>query len=400
MKKRLVCFISAHLPAPDARQAGQKMAYHRLKWLSYRYSVHLITFANKDELEHYNAEYYSMCDDAWIIPVTTAGRIKGLLQNLNLPLLAAARSMSEVKECLSKYYSSSDDIVFWYEFDQMCQYIPAHCGPKKKNIVLCHDVLWQMFERRAEKRAGLAKFLFSYERDRVEKWEAKVLKRCDSVLAVSAKDAEILRNKLHITNVEVSYPKIEGYNTEKAQKESKQKRILFFGAMNRAENEEAVVWFLDNIWQILHEMHSDLSFTIVGSNPQKSLYERCKNEQQIEITGFVDDPAPYFAEALFSVAPLQMGAGVKIKVLECMASSLPVVATSIGAEGIGAEADDGLLVSDTIEGYQKLCLDLLADTEKCKKLHFAAKQWFKIQYEPHQETAERIYRIVEGEVVQ
>ena len=109
----------------------------------------------------------------------------------------------------------------------------------------------------------------------------------------------------------------------------------------------------------------------------------------------MDNPAEYFANALFSVAPLQMGAGVKIKVLECMASSLPVVATAIGAEGIGAEAEDGLIVADSVSDYRKACLNLLDDMGKCQNLKLAARKWFETQYEPKQEVPERIYKIVE-----
>lgn len=392
---KTVCFVSAHLPAPDAQQAGQKMAYHRLKWMAERYRVHLIAFANKAEVETYNPKHYELCEECQIVPVTNAGRLKGVISQWGVPAVVAVRYDKRVEQILYEYYKSDQDVVFWYEYTQMCQYVPKQLNNHKKNIVVCHDVLWQMYDRRAEKSTGIVRCLYGYERNRIKKWEHEVLNKCDTVLAVSGKDKELLQNILGVSNVVVSYPKITAYKFEGDKCAKKQKQILFFGAMNRVENEEAVLWFLDNIWPVLHEKHPDIWFFVVGGNPQDSLLKRCSTEKQVKVTGFVDNPAEYFANALFSVAPLQMGAGVKIKVLECMASSLPVVATAIGAEGIGAEAEDGLIAVDSVSDYRKACLNLLDDMDKCQKLKLAARKWFETHYEPNQETPERIYKIVE-----
>lgn len=391
MKDKLV-YISAHLPSPQATQAGQKNAYSRLKWLMDKYRVQLICFVNEAEKGTYFEENYSQCDSIRLIPVTNVMRVAGIIKNLRQPLIVSARYSAELKKHLSDLYNSPENIIFWYEYDQMCQYIPNKKYSGKTNIGVCHDILWQMFDRR-EKKGGLPGKLFGIEKTLVYQWEKTVLSLCDAVLVPEEKDKLLLEDLYDLQMVHASYPEINPYPQVA---EDMQDGILFFGAMNRGENEEAVLWFLDNIWETLSGYYKDLKFYIVGASPSNKLKKICEKKDNIVLTGFVDNPAVYFAKALFSVAPIQIGAGVKIKVLECMQYGLPVVATEVGAEGINATAADGLFVTDEVNEYLKICGDLLADTKKCKLLQECSREWFMKKYKPYQETADRIYKIIEG----
>ena len=100
--------------------------------------------------------------------------------------------------------------------------------------------------------------------------------------------------------------------------------------MNRKENEIAVLDFVNNIWPYVDKENT--KFYIIGANPSKKISDL--KDDNIIVTGFVEDPKEYFSIMDLSVVPLTLGAGIKIKVLESLANKIPVITTSVGAEGI------------------------------------------------------------------
>jgi glycosyltransferase involved in cell wall biosynthesis len=67
---------------------------------------------------------------------------------------------------------------------------------------------------------------------------------------------------------------------------------------------------------------------------------------EVQVTGFVEDLTEYYASARVALAPLLSGAGVKFKVLDALAQGVPVVATTIGAEGIASSLSKYLQQTD------------------------------------------------------
>jgi len=131
--------------------------------------------------------------------------------------------------------------------------------------------------------------------------------------------------------------------------------LLFWGAMNRKENVDAVKWFLKEIFPRISLFIPDTKLYIVGANPPNEIVKL--QSKQVTITGFVDNPGQYFEKCHLAVAPLRMGAGIKIKVLEYLEAGLPVVATTVGAEGIEHR---NLVVADGAEDFARAVVHGLA----------------------------------------
>jgi len=160
--------------------------------------------------------------------------------------------------------------------------------------------------------------------------------------------------------------------------------MMFLGAMDRKENHEAMLWFLDAVFPTLRSTIPSARLLIVGAHPRPALLELCQKIEGVEVTGYVLDLQPLFAKAWLAIAPLRSGAGLKIKVVECLAQGLPVVTTAIGSEGITADKGDGLIVFNEAREFARACGELFMDREACRSLGHAARRWFSTSYQPHE----------------
>ncbi|AIQ55096.1 glycosyltransferase [Paenibacillus sp. FSL R7-0331] len=112
------------------------------------------------------------------------------------------------------------------------------------------------------------------------------------------------------------------------------KDLLFVGGFNHTPNYDGIIWFLNEVFPLIKERDSDIKLYIVGSNPPEDL--KAKATEKIIVTGFVTDEEleNYYSVSRLVVVPLRYGAGVKGKVVEALYYQVPIVTTSIGAEGL------------------------------------------------------------------
>lgn len=140
----------------------------------------------------------------------------------------------------------------------------------------------------------------------------------------------------------------------------KRRDLMFIGGFGHRPNVDAVVWLANEIMPRLLQLLPDVFVYILGSNPPEEVKKL--NSEHLKIMGFVSDQelAEYYHKCRLSIVPLRYGAGIKGKVIEAMRYGMPVMTTSIGAEGIqGAEsileiADDAQVFAEKLAAiYQK-----------------------------------------------
>jgi len=130
----------------------------------------------------------------------------------------------------------------------------------------------------------------------------------------------------------------------------RRQRVLFVGTMNYSPNSEAAIRFARRAWPRIRERFPDLRFTIVGSNPGPSVLA-LRDEPGVEVTGTVPEVLPFYREAFAAVVPLRTGGGTRLKILEAMAAGVPVISTSLGAEGLAVSPGKDILIVDDDEGW-------------------------------------------------
>jgi glycosyltransferase involved in cell wall biosynthesis len=174
-----------------------------------------------------------------------------------------------------------------------------------------------------------------------------------------------------------------------AQKDSH--AIILCGGLSVFRNRLAALWFAQKVFPAVRREVPDAEFWIVGSDPNQEIRDLEKTPG-IHVTGTVEDVRPYYARAVVAVAPYRYGEGTKLKVLEAMASGVPVVATTIGCQGIDVVDGEHVLVADSEKDFVDRVISLLRDADKCAHLAGAARRrieekytWKKIvgDVEPH-----------------
>jgi glycosyltransferase involved in cell wall biosynthesis len=144
-----------------------------------------------------------------------------------------------------------------------------------------------------------------------------------------------------------------GVDTERfrnAGSDGPRRRLVFVGTMDYYPNVEAAVWFTRRIWPRVRERFPEWRLTLVGGNPTSAVRE-LGNEPQVEVTGTVPDVRPYYQDAVASIVPLHTGGGTRLKILEAMASGVPVISTSIGAEGLAVSPGKNIDIVDDEAGW-------------------------------------------------
>jgi polysaccharide biosynthesis protein PslH len=129
-------------------------------------------------------------------------------------------------------------------------------------------------------------------------------------------------------------------------------------------NLEAVKWLVAEVMPIVNKSIQSSKLTLLGKSPPNWLRDYAK--YGVDVVGYVDKVQPYLNKAGIYVAPLFVGAGVRIKILEAMAMALPVVATSISAEGIDADESDGLFRADNKERFAEIIIELMKHPENAR----------------------------------
>jgi glycosyltransferase involved in cell wall biosynthesis len=138
--------------------------------------------------------------------------------------------------------------------------------------------------------------------------------------------------------------------------------VLFVGALGRHQNEDAVRWLLGEIWPQVVSAVPDAELTVAGGGASPALEEEMRRAE-VRATGYVEVLGPEYERAAVVVAPLRLGAGIKLKCVTAMLWGVPVVATSVGAEGLGG-TDLFVAIEDSSEGFASALVDVLRRPER------------------------------------
>lgn len=342
MSKILLLFPD--LPS-KSKAAGHKSSFKTIEELScLGHDLYLISFDSTGIINSDKQTLEKLCKVVIIIPISNKLKFKNIVLNFFYPVFLATRICKVFKSHIENYIDDCDFVHI--EYSQLlfyAKYIKKRFS-EKKVIFYSHDILSQKYHRVYVNSIFLKPIFYFYYKI-ISHFEKKLLSLCDKVIVYNKKDALLLSYidfKVQCIPLYINMATIPSIN--------KFNRIVFFGAMNRSENIDAVLSFIKFIWIGFNNDHPAVNLTIVGSSPPLSI-KKFNNQYNINITGKVDDPYSIISSSLLMVAPIRYGAGVKVKVLESLCCGCPVVALPAGSEGIELGPSDGLI---TVENYTEM----------------------------------------------
>ncbi len=141
----------------------------------------------------------------------------------------------------------------------------------------------------------------------------------------------------------------------------------------------AVRYFRDQIWPQLRERWPGLVWRLIGKNPE-AVARIVAADPRIELTGPVADAVSELARAKAAIVPVLAGSGTRVKIIEAWAAGVPVVSTTLGAEGLRARAGEHLLLADDAQGFQDAVSSLLSSPALSKRIGGAGRQLFECEF--------------------
>lgn len=392
-----ILFVSAHVPSPVGRQAGLKSSYHICEWLAARHSLHLLCFATEDEQRDCRPEDNRIFHCWDTVEVTTWSRLAGIVGEWRIPVSIAARSSDLFRKKLRALFQSHQFDVAILDHTSMWQYT-AEISAVPILVGSAHDVVSQLWQRKAQQQSSIVwRSLFGMEHARVQSWERSALGKLDVIAPHSEKDAELLRQM----NPSACVCPIRAWFTFPQRVYSNPREpgsIVFLGALDRSENRDAVEYGIRQILPLIRRACPGFKFYIAGSHSEK-MKHLAEGSNDIVIAGFVEDLPGFLSRMQIALLPLRLGAGIKVKMLECMASGLAVVTTPVGVEGVGGENGVHYLVGETAEELANCTVRLLKDPGSAQSFGDMARE-FVIAGFDFEKALERLWSLVEARVVE
>lgn len=339
--------------------------YHLARVLSRHASVNLLAFGDALSIPELSGVYAQVKTIPRGSSYTMGKLLRGAVGRTPLPLLNY--TSKEMADELSRLLAQNEFDVIQIESIHLMNYLPAIRAARKQPVVVCdwHNIESELMERYAEKETNSAKRAYARRTARLMKeFETRALSEFDAHIAVSERDANALQNINPAAKIRVIENGVDcAHYASVAYDSGKPKRIVFVGSMDYHANVEGAVKFARSVWPAIRQQKPQLKFTIVGKDPAPAVLE-LSSIQGVEVTGSVPDVRSYYREAIAAVVPLNVGGGSRLKILEAMAAGVPVVSTTLGAEGLEVIDGENVLIADDDDALARSTLKLLDDQER------------------------------------
>ena len=218
-------------------------------------------------------------------------------------------------------------------------------------------------------------WLFHIEALRVKNYEKKIFQLFDHILVTCLDDLHTIKSRVHNSSV---YEIPNGVNfPQKKSRNLKSEIMLMVGNFEHSPNNAGILWFYNEVWQMVKNGLSYSKLILVGKIPQ-SLKTIFSDDKDIEITGLVSNLDPYYEKAGCVIIPIFHLSGMKLKLLEAMAYGIPIVSTPTGA--IGFEDIDVITVASTPKSFAEAILSILTSHNKNEKELDRVRQLIKKKY--------------------
>jgi glycosyltransferase involved in cell wall biosynthesis len=276
-----------------------------------------------------------------------------------VPYMAMAHRSRAVERAVASEASTWKPDLVHVEWTPLVANVPPDVGVPV--CVAAHNVEADLWERTVAAQPTFARRAYArLQWKKVARFERAALAAADSVIAVSDGDAARIRTWTGQPRVSVVPNGVdaEAFRPDPGVAPDPDESV-FVGSLDWRPNQDAVGWWLDEIWPTIRERRPSATFTVVGRRPPAWLEKRVGAAPGARLFGSVPDVRPHVRRAAVSVVPLRVGGGSRLKICEALALERPVVSTTVGAEGL--DVGDGVVLADSPSAFAEAVLRALAD---------------------------------------
>jgi glycosyltransferase involved in cell wall biosynthesis len=280
--------------------------------------------------------------------------------------------------------------VIWVEHSLVwpfaSQLVPEAAHADATVICSGQNIEWHLLTRQASNTAErAARWFYQGQARLMRRMEVSAWRRADVNLQCSPADATCVGQSVTSPVVMISNGVNVDYFQRRAESAAVDSSLVVFTAgFGYAPNQEALFWFLHRVLPLVHARRPETRFLFAGSqaNQAASMAGLSATDANGGIE-WISDPVdirPCFERACVYVVPILSGGGTRLKILEAMAMQVPVVSTSVGAEGVPYRSGEHLLLADTEASFAEAVLRLLEDAELRHRLSTAGRRFVESNY--------------------
>lgn len=215
----------------------------------------------------------------------------------------------------------------------------------------------------------------------IKKGEGTIIKLWDSISLASCEDVEVLKARYGAGNL-FRVPNVIDRPFLPQRRSGEEPRILFVGGLRHEPNVHGLRIFLEQAWPAIKRIRPDMVLDVVGMAPDPQT-ARFVRDHGANLHSNVPSVEPYYEAADLAIAPIFLGSGTRIKLLEAMAFGRVTVATTFGAHGLGATDGTHIELADTMDAFAAKVLTLVADHGRRHRIAIAARQFVEREFGSH-----------------
>ena len=371
-----ILFITPYLPSETSGHAGAQLISRNISMLAKNHEITLASFIDSDE-SSMTTDLISKGIDVHTIlyprnQKSIIGKMSSGIRNSvalfnylkgKEPFFFAKYKRKNMENLISTLVNENRFDLVQVEYNVM-----HHYTKQIKNIpsvIVFHDISTKVHERGMINGDSTHKKSFEI----AKRLEPEIGNKYDTVITLTEEDKLYLANLGCETKIHVIPPQINVPNIDKIAKTPNS--ICFVGSYNREPNIQAVEILINEVFP---KISCSVSLNIVGKGLGRKIIQTIHNLEGVNYLGFVDDIDSFIASQMLMVAPIHMGAGLKMKITHSLACGTPVLTTPIGAEGINIGSENGLWIEESIEALSEKCLELMKNGQELEKAGLRGKE--------------------------
>lgn len=373
-----ILVVDEEIPCP--LNSGKRLrTFNLLKPLA---AEHDITFLCRQR-EHVADNSSSTLEEAGIKTVVVPDPVRKK-QGVKFYSALFANLFSRYPYTVSSHYSDSlitriADLLQKQHFDLIhCEWTPYAINLQPwlgtmPTVVDAHNIEAMIWKRNFQVEQNLLKRGYIYlQWQKMASFEQHFFPKFSRCVAVSQQDARHIDKFVAKGRVDVVANGVDvNYFTRKhhrSQNIASHQKLVFTGSLDWRPNVDGLLFFLGKIFPLIKSRYPQCSLVIVGRNPMPVLRAQVAGMRDVVLTGTVDDVRPYMEDADVYVVPLRIGGGSRLKILEALSMQMPIVSTTIGAEGLEVTPHKDILLADTPEDFAAAVASVFDDNNKADNL--------------------------------